>query len=59
MRALIVTGGFKAQVLGLLTNDTEMTHTVYRAGNSLVVHDDDLERIDKILRRKYIKYTIK
>ena len=58
MLKLKITSYFSKKALDLLINSNKLDHTVHILNKTIIIHSDDLEIADKILRSNSIKYSI-
>jgi len=58
MLKLKITSYFSKKALDLLINSNKLDHTVHILNKTIIIHYDDLEIADKILRSNSIKYSI-
>lgn len=58
MLKLKITSYFSKKALDLLINSNKLDHTVHILNKTIIIHQDDLEQADKILRSNSIKYSI-
>jgi len=56
MRRLIINPNFKVQIYQELSKSRRLQHTYRICGNSLLVHMNDLEETEKVMKRLLLKF---
>lgn len=58
MLKLKIISYFSKKALDLLINSNKLDHTVHILNKTIIIHKDDLEAADKILKSNSIKYSL-
>jgi hypothetical protein len=56
MRRLIINPNFKIQIYKELSKSKRLNHTYRICGVSLIVHMEDLEEVEKVMKRLLLKF---